>query len=179
MGLIIRPVHVDDTRSIHRILTQEQVMPNILSLPSDRIEQLEERYRTLPKNVHEFVAELDNVVAGHAGLVQQSGRKSHVGTLYIAVDANHHSKGIGTALITKILDLSDNWLMLERVELGVLITNPRAQALYERYGFVVEGKKRGAIRSAGQYVDEIVMSRLHPEGFINTFQTNKCADHGK
>lgn len=56
--------------------------------------------------------------------------------------------------------------MLERVELGVLVTNPRAQALYERHGFVVEGKKTGAIRSAGHYVDEVVMSRLRPQGIL-------------
>ncbi|UNO50520.1 MULTISPECIES: GNAT family N-acetyltransferase [Alicyclobacillus] len=167
MNLLIRPVRASDAQSIYRIMMQEQVMPYIISLPSDRLEQLEDRYRTLPKNVYEFVAEVDGDVVGNAGLVQLSARRSHVGTFYIAVDSNFHGKGIGTALITKILDLADNWLMLERVELGVLATNPRAQALYERHGFVVEGKKRGAIRSAGEYVDEVVMSRLRPNGLLN------------
>ena len=37
-----------------------------------------------------------------------------------------------------MLDLADNWLMLERVELGVLETNPKAKALYEKFGFVEE-----------------------------------------
>lgn len=166
MELQIRPVHVRDAQSIYHIIMQDQVMPYIISLPSDRLEQLEDRYRTLPKNVYEFVAELDGNVVGHAGLVQLSGRRSHAGTFYIAVDSSYHGKGIGTALITKILDLADNWLMLERVELGVLVTNPRAQALYERHGFVVEGKKTGAIRSAGHYVDEVVMSRLRPQGIL-------------
>lgn len=166
MELLIRPVHVNDARDIHQILSQDKVMPYVISLPSDRVEQLEERYRTLPKNNHEFVAQLDKFVVGHAGLVQLSGRRSHVGTFYIAVDTNYHGKGIGTALITKILDLADNWLMLERVELSVLVTNPRAQTLYERHGFVVEGRKIAAIRSAGQYVDEVVMSRLRPEGIL-------------
>jgi putative acetyltransferase len=105
-------------------------------------------------------------------LVQMSGRRSHVGMFHIAVNAEHHGKGIGTALITKILDLADNWLMLERVELGVVVTNPRAQALYERHGFVVEGVKRGAIRSAGKYVDEVIMSRLHPDGLLSHKECN-------
>jgi L-phenylalanine/L-methionine N-acetyltransferase len=167
MELLIRPVNINDAHYIHQILSQERVMPYVISLPSDRVEQLEDRYRTLPKNNHELVAQLDDVVVGHAGLVQLSGRRSHVGTFYIAVDTNYHGKGIGTALITKILDLADNWLMLERIELGVLVTNPRAQVLYERHGFVVEGKKTAAIRSAGQYVDEVVMSRLRPKGILN------------
>jgi L-phenylalanine/L-methionine N-acetyltransferase len=167
MNLVIRPVEVSDARAVHRIHQQEHVMPYILSLPSDRIDQLEERYRKLGNNHHEFVAVLDGEVVGNAGLVQMSGRRSHVGMFYIAVDAEHHGKGIGTALITKILDLADNWLMLERVELGVLVTNPRAQALYERFGFVVEGKKVGAIKSAGQFVDEVIMSRLRPNGLLS------------
>ena len=61
--------------------------------------------------------------------------------LFIGVDSEYHGKGIGTALITKALDLADNWLFLERVELEVLETNPRAQALYERFGFAMEGKR--------------------------------------
>lgn len=167
MDLLIRSVEVNDARAVHRIHQQEQVMPYIRSLPSDRIDQLEERYRKLGNNHHEFVAVLDGEVVGNAGLMQMSGRRSHIGMFYIAVDAKHHSKGIGTTLITKILDLADNWLMLERVELGVLVTNPRAQALYERFGFVVEGKKVGAIKSAGQFVDEIFMSRLRPNGLLS------------
>ncbi|MCY0896747.1 MAG: hypothetical protein OWS03_10745 [Alicyclobacillaceae bacterium] len=43
MNLLIRSVEVNDARAIHRIQQQEQVMPYILSLPSDRIDQLEER----------------------------------------------------------------------------------------------------------------------------------------
>jgi putative acetyltransferase len=59
MNLMIRPVQVSDIHAIHRIRSQEHVMPYIASLPSDRIEQLEERYQKLGSNHHEFVAELD------------------------------------------------------------------------------------------------------------------------
>jgi putative acetyltransferase len=166
MNLQIRPIRVQDAPAIHRIHLQESVIPYILSLPSDRLEQVEDRIKKLGPNQHEFVAELDGEVVGHAGLVQLAGRRSHVGMLYLSVDSSHHGKGIGSALITKILDLADHWLMLERVELGVLSTNPWAQALYQRFGFVVEGTKRGAIRSAGQYVDEVIMSRLRPYGIL-------------
>lgn len=168
MALHIRPVELSDVRSIYGIQMQSHVMPYILSLPSDRLEDLEGRYRKLGSNVHEFVAELNGEVLGYAGLMQLAGRRSHAGLLYIAVDTEHHGHGIGTALLTRILDLADNWLMLERVELGVLASNPRAQALYERHGFVVEGRKRGAIRSLGNYVDEVVMGRLRPGGQLSS-----------
>lgn len=56
--------------------------------------------------------------------------------------------------------------MLERVELTALSKNPRAQKIYERLGFVVEGRKRGPIISDGRYEDEILMARLRPDGVI-------------
>ncbi|MGQ0517617.1 GNAT family N-acetyltransferase, partial [Bacillus sp. D-CC] len=75
-------------------------------------------------NQFEFVAEYDGEVVGFVGLTQSPGRRSHSGDLFIGVDSEYHNKGIGKALLTKMLDLADNWLMLERVELGVLETNP-------------------------------------------------------
>lgn len=162
MCLVIRPIQVSDASAIHRIFSQSAVMPYILSLPSIRIDQVEERIRTSSKDRHEFVAELDGTVVGSASLTQMTGRKSHIASFGTAVDSDYHGKGIGTALLTKILDLADNWLMLERVELSVLATNPRAQAMYERFGFVVEGRKIKAVRSEGHYVDEILMSRFRP-----------------
>jgi putative acetyltransferase len=69
--------------------------------------------------------------------------------------------------IAKLLDVADNWIMLERVELSVLITNPRAQSLYERFGFVAEGRLKGALISHGAYVDEVTMGRFRPGGHLD------------
>ena len=61
-----------------------------------------------------------------------------------------------------LLELADDWLMLERIELDVFSDNVRAQALYEKMGFVKEGlKRRSAIRK-GRYADEYLMARLRP-----------------
>ncbi len=68
--------------------------------------------------------------------------------------------------MTKMLDLTDNWLMLERVELGVLEINPGAKVLYEKFGFREEGIKRGNLKAHGKFIDEIMMSRLRPNGLI-------------
>lgn len=57
-------------------------------------------------------------------------------------------KALEKALLTKILDLADNWLMLERVELGVLETNSKAKSLYEKLGFVEEGVKIGNLKAS-------------------------------
>jgi RimJ/RimL family protein N-acetyltransferase len=166
MALTIRPIEVNDARAIQEISTQENVLPFMVFLPSLRVEAVESRIRNLQQNEYEFVAEYDGSVVGFVGLVQRIGRRSHSGDLFIGVHGNYHNKGIGKALLTKILDLADNWLLLERVELGVLETNPKAKALYEKFGFKVEGVKRGSLKSNGSFVDEIIMGRFRPHGLI-------------
>ncbi|UOF89579.1 GNAT family N-acetyltransferase [Fodinisporobacter ferrooxydans] len=167
MDLVVRPVQTIDASSIHRISIQDTVYPNMFCLPSLRVEQMTALLNNLGPNEHEFVAELDGTVVGYVGLNQEHGRKNHIGYLFIGVDGKHHGKGIGTALLNKILDLADHWLLLERVELEVLATNPRAQSLYERFGFVVEGRKKGAMIHAGKYVDVVFLARLRPNGILS------------
>ena len=48
-----------------------------------------------------------------------------------------------------------------RIELGVYADNSRAIALYERFGFVHEGRHRGHALRDGEYVDTLTMARLH------------------
>ena len=68
----------------------------------------------------------------------------------------------GDALLNEILDLSDHWLMLVRVELEVFSDNEGAIRLYESLGFQKEGLKRMATVRGGRYVDEYLMARLRP-----------------
>jgi RimJ/RimL family protein N-acetyltransferase len=166
MEFSIRPVEVRDAMALQRICTQDHVFPFMVFLPSMRVEAMENRIKNLQQNEYEYVAEYNGEVVGFVGLAQRNGRRSHVGDLFIGVDSAYHSKGIGKALLTKIIDLADNWLLLERVELGVLETNPGAQALYEKLGFRVEGVKKGNLKANGRFVDEIMMSRFRPNGLI-------------
>ncbi|KEK23475.1 GNAT family N-acetyltransferase [Bacillus gaemokensis] len=166
MEVTIRAVEIQDARAIHRICTQNDVLPYMVFLPSMRVDAMENRIRNLAPNQFEFVAEYDGIGVGFVGLTQGQGRRSHVGDLFIGVDSEYHNKGIGKALLTKMLDLADNWLLLERVELGVLEINPGAKRLYEKFGFVEEGVKKGNLKAQGKFVDEIMMSRLRPNGLL-------------
>ncbi len=166
MDVTIRPVRLEDAAAVHEIQLQPEVLPYILPVPSLRLSQMQERLQQLGPDMHFFVAEADGRVAGFAGLYRLGGREAHAGHVFLAVDAARHGQGIGTALLGTLLDLADNWLMLERVELSVLATNPRAQKLYERLGFAAEGRKVGSVASGGRYVDEILMARLRPGGQI-------------
>jgi putative acetyltransferase len=77
--------------------------------------------------------------------------------------------GIGRKLMEALLDIADNWLMLTRIELGVLEGNDGAKRLYESLGFKEEGIKKMAVIRSGTYVDEIMMGRIHiPPQLRNT-----------
>ena len=56
----------------------------------------------------------------------------------------------------------DNWLNLTRIELHVYVDNATAIALYEKFGFKVEGTHRRLAFRDGEYVDAYSMARLKP-----------------
>ncbi len=164
MTFQIRPVRASDAPQINAIRRQIGVYPNMLSLPSERPERSERFLSNLTENDHIFVAvssEDDNLVLGLAGLhISPSPRMRHSGSIGLSVHQDHQGKGIGKALMATIVDLSDNWLMLKRIELTVLDGNERALSLYKSFGFEVEGVKRATVVRAGVYVDETLMGRI-------------------
>ena len=75
-------------------------------------------------------------------------------------NSNNHNKGIGTFAVEEILNHAFNNLNLHRVELSVLDSNDRAKHVYEKVGFICEGKKRRAVFKNGDFVDLVLYSIL-------------------
>ena len=166
MKFSIRPIRLSDAEGIAALRSQPEIAEYTLSLPSTRIERTEEFRKGLDANSHIFVAVTtlpggSEKVIGMAGLTaEKNPRMRHCGGIGIMVDKDCWGMGVGSALMEKLLDMADNWLMLVRVELTVYSDNERAIHLYEKYGFVKEGIKRKAAISRGQYKDEIIMARI-------------------
>lgn len=80
----------------------------------------------------------------------------HVGSLY--VNKNWHSKGVGSALMQKIIDWFDS---SKPIVLGVVTYNERAKAFYRKWGFV---EISGSETLFDNMIPEIMMSR-EPEKF--------------
>ncbi|MBU2864977.1 GNAT family N-acetyltransferase [Reinekea forsetii] len=110
---------------------------------------------------HLFVAEVNGKVVAITGLMlEQNVRRKHVGSLGISVHDDYANKGIGTALMSKVIDIADNWMALLRLELTVFDDNKAAIKLYEKLGFEKEGvHKQYAFRN-GRYCDVIAMARI-------------------
>lgn len=72
-------------------------------------------------------------------------------------------RGLGSEATRLIIDYAFTHLPLHRIGLEVYAFNPRAQRVYEKAGFVVEGRRREALLFDGERIDAIVMSVLKTE----------------
>jgi RimJ/RimL family protein N-acetyltransferase len=67
-------------------------------------------------------------------------------------------RGLGSESTRLIVDYAIEQLGMHRVELEVYAFNPRAQRVYEKAGFVVEGRRRHALRFDDEWIDAITMA---------------------
>lgn len=166
LNFSIRPVRIEDAASINEMRRMDGVRENTYCLFSERVTKSEESLKGLNDNDYLLIAEVENEgvkkVVGLVGMqVYKSPRLSHSASLGIIVHSDYQGKGIGTALLTKILDLADNWLMLVRVELTAFVENEGAVKLYKSFGFEIEGVKKYAAIRNGKYANEYLMARYN------------------
>lgn len=78
-------------------------------------------------------------------------------------DSGNRGRGIGTFAVMSMLGHAFSNMNLQRVELTVLEDNERAIHLYEKCGFVYEGRKRKAKYKNGNFADLLMYSVLKAE----------------
>ncbi len=75
----------------------------------------------------------------------------------------YRSKGLSTKVYAWLLDYLFRQLNMHMLYLEVLDANTRAQHVYERLGFHVDGRLRQRVFRNGTYEDSILMSLLRSE----------------
>jgi RimJ/RimL family protein N-acetyltransferase len=102
---------------------------------------------------------------GLVGYVEAEGgrfrRNRATAQVVVGVLAAASGQGVGSGLLTAL----ERWAIsvgLHRLELTVMAHNRRAIDLYERMGFVVEGRRHECLVVDGQLVDELYMAKLLP-----------------
>jgi len=81
----------------------------------------------------------------------------------ILIGPDGRDRGLGSETTRLMVHHAFGTTILNRIELEVFAFNPRAQHVYQRSGFVLEGRRRQAHRFDGQYVDALTMSILRSE----------------
>ncbi|TKB48870.1 GNAT family N-acetyltransferase [Ferrimonas sediminicola] len=162
--MIIRAARPEDAVDICQTMAQPECYGNTLQLPYPTEQMWHQRLSGKPENLHLLVVELQGRVVANGGLeLSTAPRRRHVANLGMAVHPEFQGQGVGTALLSALLELADNWLALRRVELEVYTGNQPALALYRKQGFEVEGTAREYAFRDGHYVDALLMARLRPQ----------------
>lgn len=106
----------------------------------------------------QVVALQDGVVVGWCDVLPTHGEaRAHVGTLGIGLVPRARRLGIGSKLMEAAI--AGAWARgLSRIELTVRTDNTIAKALYERFGFTVEGIQRRAFCVDGEFFDTCSMA---------------------
>lgn len=109
-----------------------------------------------------FVALDGEQVVGWVDITPVIGdSRAHIGTLGIAILPGYRDQGLGPRLLRTAIDAA--WARgITRIELSVRTDNPRAIALYKRFGFHHEGTRQHANLVRGQYIDAHAMALLKP-----------------
>ena len=156
----IRPIRPEDVEAVYALRLLPSVIDGTLAIPSTRIEETHRRIGSLGPDDHTFVAVVDGVVVGMAGLHLSAGKLRHTGSLGMMVHDQFQGRGIGRELLETLLHVADNFLGLVRVDLEVFPDNERAIRLYESCGFEHEGHKRKAVWRHGEHQDVLIMGRV-------------------
>ncbi|WP_262695552.1 GNAT family N-acetyltransferase [Kordiimonas aquimaris] len=86
-------------------------------------------------------------------------RTRHVTTFSMSVHPDHRGKGIGQELLNTYTGWVSEHNQLSKVELHVHSDNAIAIHLYEKAGFVIEGRRKDAIKYKNErFVDDILMA---------------------
>lgn len=156
----------DDAPALFRLMSDPQVFAGLLQMPYPSVEawrkRLEQRVDQ-PDGLHLLAVENGAAIAsGGIHGIAGATRRRHAAGLGICVALEKQRQGIGSEMMKRLLDWSDNWAGYLRVELNVYTDNERAIALYRRFGFQMEGTYRAYALRDGVYVDSYAMARFHP-----------------
>lgn len=164
-GVRLRPLEITDSKILVEYLNNEEIKEFVsLFFPINSF--LEEEWIKRNAITHNDIVlgiEYDGRLVGTTGFhrIDWIARSAEFG---IAIyDSSCWNKGIGTVATRLMLKYGFEYLNLNRIWLRVFENNPRAMHVYEKCGFIQEGRQRQGRYYKGHYWDVILMSILSEE----------------
>ena len=142
---VVEPMTEDDLDQVLAI--ERAVFPTPWSLRSFQFELRDNPHAT------NLVVRIEGRVRAYACVHRVAG---DLRINNIAVDEPWRRRGLGSALLSRILELGRS-ARCGIASLEVRPTNRSARALYERYGFRVVGRRRGYYQDTGE--DAVLMEK--------------------
>jgi RimJ/RimL family protein N-acetyltransferase len=165
--LLVRSPTGDDAPEILAFRRVESATTDqVLTQPHECPETADEQWESMKDAISHpdrlfLVACIDQRIRG---LLSFAGgkreRERHAGVFGLTIAEAWRGRGIGTALISTLLDWARAHPHIEKVSLVVFSTNDRAIRLYRALGFEEEGRQFGHTQiTPGSYVDNLHMAR--------------------
>lgn len=160
-SIVIQRFSEEHIEGVTALYNQPEVCRQVLQMPFQSSDVWRKRLAGGDDRSVKLVALYEDTVIGNIGLEQYSRiRQRHVGALGMGVALAWQGQGVGSRLMSAVLDIADNWMDLRRIELTVYFDNEAAQGLYRKFGFEPEGRLRDYAVRDGIFVDAISMARL-------------------
>ena len=146
----------------HQLDGETQMM---LLEPDERtttVEQIQRRIKCTMQQDNEvvYVAEVDGRLVGYASVIGGKLRRTaHKASIVTGILQSHVRRGIGSQMFETLIEWAEV-SPLHRLELSVMTHNTSAIALYQKFGFKIEGTTRHSLKVAGSYVNEYIMARV-------------------
>jgi len=166
--IVVRSVLPEDTKVLHELTTEILREREFMITDPDEFQFTEEQEHAWLQQHHNdpgmisLLAFAQTTLVGYVHFACEGRRRrAHSGRFGIAVRREWRSKGVGLALLQALLDWAMDDPQVEKVWLEVFATNSRGIHLYEKLGFVEEGRLLKEIKVApGHYIDLILMGRF-------------------
>jgi RimJ/RimL family protein N-acetyltransferase len=109
-----------------------------------------------------IVTEVDSCIVSMSHIECGGNKRTrHVGQMGLSILPNWRGIGLGTAILQAMIDWAAANPVIEKLTLGVWAANKTAIGLYEKMGFVEEGRKVREVKFAdGSYDDMVCMYRF-------------------
>lgn len=158
----LRPLERDDLPRYAELFSDPEVNLSYggLGVP-DSLSKLQRRYDagefdTTDLRLH-LVIEAEGEVIGQVYLENDENLPSRAAIFGILIGAGHLDRGYGTEASVVLLNYAFGILGYHKINLDLFEYNARAQAMYEKLGFVHEGRRRENHWSRGRFWDDILM----------------------
>ena len=164
--LIIRPVDLDDARSIIHLHQDIDAESDFMLFGKDErkmtVQSIRKRIGEWKKSEKSgmFVGILNGEFAGFIAMTAgPAPRADHRASLVIGVRQAYYGQNVGTSLMKKV----ETWaheVGISRLELTVVQKNEPALALYKKMGYSIEGTRLNSLFIDGKYVNEFYMGKI-------------------
>ena len=166
--LLIREAEPDDAAELVTFLNRVSLETDFTSLDRNGILMTDtEMELFLDKQAHSenqitLLALLNDEIAGFVNITaDQRKRVRHIGDLFIVIGKKYWNNGLGSLLLEEVVEWAQASGILRRLQLTVQTRNQAAVHLYQKQGFVIEGRQeRGAYIEEGKFIYFYLMGIL-------------------